>query len=250
MKSVLMLVLLVLVIVGVWAAANFGFEQTRAQTDTVYGAVRQIVVQSERGDVDLVPARRRIEVRQTRHWVLSRPKLEQTRRNGVLTLKSTCPAEAVVLKCYSDLRVAVPAGLHVMIQADSGDVDVRGTNLREVHAETDAGDIELDLRGLQEHVVAGSDSGDVDVVARFTRWTVDVQSDSGDVNVDVGGPPRRVVAGSNSGDVEVAVPRGAYRIRARSGSGDADVSGLRRNGRSLHSVHARTDSGDVTVRAR
>jgi len=210
MKSVLMLVLLVLVIVGVWAAANFGFEQTRAQTDTVYGAVRQIVVESERGDVDLVPARRRIEVRQTRHWVLSRPKLEQTRKNGVLTLKSTCPAEAVVLKCYSDLRVAVPAGLYVMIQADSGDVDVRGPNLREVHAETDAGDIELDLRGLQEHVVAGSDSG----------------------------------------DVEVAVPRGAYRIRARSGSGDADVSGLRRNGRSLQSVHARTDSGDVSVRAR
>ena len=252
MKNLLLMVVLVLVLIaGAWAAANFGFAQTKVQTETVRGTVRQIVIKSERGGVDLVPARRRIEVRETRHWVVSEPELKRTRKNGVLTLESTCSAEAAVVKCYLDLRVAVPAGVHVMVETGSGDIDVRGVNIRRVHGLSDSGDIEMDLAGLQERVVAGSVSGDIDIVARSAQ-TVDAQTDAGDVTVDVGSAPRpsRVVAGSNSGDVEVAVPRGSYRIRARSDSGDADVSGLRRNRRALRSVHARSDSGDVAVHAR
>ncbi|HEV2059239.1 MAG TPA: DUF4097 family beta strand repeat-containing protein [Solirubrobacteraceae bacterium] len=243
------LVLLLAIVVGVWAAANFAFAQTNVQSDKVYGTVRAIVVHSERGDVDLVPARRFIEVRETRHWVVSQPKLEQTRKNGVLTIKSSCTAERIVLKCHSDLRVAVPSGVKITVQTDSGDVDLRGTDVRHVRAETDSGDIEMDLSGRQQLVVVSSDSGDLDLVARSVR-SVDAQTGSGDVTVDVGGVPRRIVARSNEGDVEVAVPRGSYRIRAVAGSGDARVSGLRRNERSLQSVHARTHGGDVTVRAR
>ena len=250
MKSVLVVLVVVLVVIaGAWAAANFGFVQTKVRTDTVYGTVRQIVVKSDRGDVDLVPARRRIEVRESRHWVLSEPEFEWTRRNGVLTLESTCAAVAVILKCRSDLRVAVPAGVRVTVETQSADVDLRGTDVRSVRVETHSGDVELDLSGHQRLVWADSDAGDVDVVAR-SAGAVDAQTDSGHVTVDVGGRPRRVVAGSNSGDVAVAVPRGAYRIRALSDSGDAKVSGLRRDARSLQSVHARTHSGDVTVRAR
>ncbi len=250
MKSVAwILVLLLVVVAGVWAAANFGFVQTKVKSDTVYGKVREIVVKADAGDVDLVPARRLIEVRETRHWVVSQPKLAQTRKNGVLTLESTCTAERVVLKCYSDLRVAVPAGVRVTVEADSGDVDLRATNVRHVHVESDSGDIEMDLVGRQSLVFASSDSGDVDLVARSVR-AVDAQTASGEVTADVGGLPRRVVARSNSGDVAVAVPRGSYRVRAITESGDARVSGLRRNNRSLQSVHARTDDGDVVVRAR
>lgn len=250
MKNLGLVLLLVLVVIGgAWAAANFGFDQTEVRTDTVYGTVKEIVVETSSGDVDLVPARRLIEIRETRHWVASQPKLEQTRRDGVLTLKSTCSAERVVLKCYSDLRVAVPTGVRVTVEADSGDVDLRGTDVRSVHVDSDSGDIEMDLAGRQGLVFANSDSGDIDVVARSVR-AVDAQTGSGDVAADVGGLPRRVVARSNSGDVEVAMPRGSYRIRAISDSGDADVRGLRRNDRSLQSIHARADSGDVAVRAR
>lgn len=243
------LVLLLAIVAGVWAAANFAFAQTNVQSDKVYGTVREIVVHSGRGDVDLVPARRFIEVRETRHWVVSQPKLEQTRENGVLTIKSSCTAERIVLKCHSDLRVAVPSGVKITVQTGSGDVDLRGTDVRHVRAETDSGDIEMDLRGRQQLVVVSSDSGDLDLVARSVR-AVDAQTGSGDVTADVGGVPRRIVARSNEGDVEVAVPRGSYRIRAVAGSGDARVSGLRRNERSLQSVHARTQDGDVAVRAR
>ena len=250
MKNLVLVLVLVLVVIGgVWAAANFGFDQTEVRTATVYGDVREIVVESTSGDVDLVPARRLIEVREARHWVVSQPEFKQTRRNGVLTLKSDCTAERIVVKCYSDLRVSVPTGVKVTVEAGSGDVDLRGADVRSVHVESDSGDIELDLAGRQRLVFASTDSGDVDVVARSAR-AVDAQSDSGDVTADIGGLPRRIVTGSDSGDIEVIVPRGSYRVRAVSDSGDAKVRGLTRNGSSLQSIHARTDSGDVSVHAR
>ena len=214
------LVLLLLIVAAVWALANFAFAQTKVETDTVFGTVREIVVKADRGDVDLVSASKLIQVRETRHWVVSQPDLEQTRRNGVLTLESTCSPERVVIKCYSDLRIAVPPGVRVTVDAGSGDVDLRGTRPRSVHVESNSGDIEMDLGGRQTLVFASSDSGSLDLVARSVR-AVDAQTDSGDVTTDVGGLPRRVVARSNSGDVEVAVPRGSYRIRAIAESGDA-----------------------------
>lgn len=244
-----LLVSLLLVVAGAWALANFVFAQSTVRTDTVFGTVREVVVQADRGDVDVVPTAQRIEVRETRRWVISQPELEQRRRNGVLTLKSTCGAERFVVTCYADLRIAVPPGVRITVDAGSGDVDLRNADARSVHAESDSGDIEMDLRGRQTLVFASSDSGDIDLIARSVR-AVDAQTDSGAVTADVGGRPRRVVARSNSGDVAVAVPRGSYRIRAVAGSGDARVSGLGRNDRALQSVHARTDDGDVTVRAR
>lgn len=243
------LVLLLLIVAGIWALGNFALAQSKVHTDTVFGTIREIVVDADRGDVDLVPSSKLVVIRETRHWVVSQPELEQTRKNGVLTLESSCSPERVVVKCHADLRIAVPAGVRVTVDAGSGDVDLRGTDVRSVHVESGSGDIELDLDGRQTLVFASSDSGDVDLVARSVR-AVDAQTDSGDVSADVGGLPRRVVARSNTGDVAVTVPRGSYRIRAIAGSGDARVSGLGRNDRSLQSIHARTDDGDVTVRAR
>lgn len=250
MKNLALVFVLVLIVIGgVWAAANFGFDQTEVKADTVYGKIREIVVKSGGGDVDLVPAFKLIEIRETKHWVASQPEFEQTRKNGVLTLKSDCTAEKVILKCYADLRVAVPPGVRVTVEAGSGDVDLRGTAPRSVHVESDSGDIELDLAGRQTLVFVSSDSGDIDLVTRSVK-AVDAQTDSGDVTADVRGLPRRVVTRSNSGDVDVTMPRGTYRIRALSDSGEAKVRGLRRNNRSLQSIHARTDSGDVAVSGR
>ena len=64
------------------------------------------------------------------------------------------------MKCYSDLRIAVPPGVRVTVEAESGDVDLRGADPRSVHVETDSGDIEMDLAGRQTLVFASSDSGD------------------------------------------------------------------------------------------
>ena len=88
------LVLLLLVVAAVWALANFAFAQTKVETATVFGTVREVVVKADRGDVDVVPAPSSSRLRETRHWVVSQPELEQTRRNGVLTIQSTCSRRA------------------------------------------------------------------------------------------------------------------------------------------------------------
>ena len=210
MRNLLLVVLVLLVIVaGVWAAANFGFDQTKVKTDTVYGTIDEIVVKTDDGDVDLVPARR--AHRGSRDPALGRLQARaraDAQATACSRIESSCAAETVILKCYSDLRVAVPAGVKVTVEADSGDVDLRGTDVGSVHAESDSGDIEMDLAGRQRLVFASSDSGDLDVVARVgaRRRRADELRRRERGHRRPAAPRRR--AQHRLGDVEVAVPRG------------------------------------------
>lgn len=51
-------------------------------------------------------------------------------------------------------------------------------------------------------------------------------------------------------NVVVDVPAGDYEVDADTDSGDVDVAGITRNDHSPRSIKARSDSGDVTLRAR
>jgi DUF4097 and DUF4098 domain-containing protein YvlB len=247
-KLVLVIVLLVVLVGGGLALADFVFDETRTTTRTVSEPLRAIVVNADAGDVDLVPAGKRVQVRETQHYVLTKPKLEMVVKNGVLTLDSDCGAP--VLRCYADLRVTVPRGVTVTVVADSGDVDAREIDVRSAHIESDSGDVRLGLVGRQGLVWAHADSGRVDVIAASAR-AVDAQTDSGDVAVDVfRQAPRRVVARSDSGFVQVIARKGAYAIEAHSDSGDVTITGLTRNDRAPRSIEARSGSGDVALRAR
>ena len=249
MKKLLLLVVVVVVLAaGALALLNFVFDKERTKTHTVSGEVTEIVVKSQSGDVDLVPGGDQVEVRETQHYVFDKPKLERDVSGGVLTLESDCSAK-LALKCYSDLRVTVPAGIKVTVKADSGDVDARAIDVRNAHLESDSGDVRLDLVGRQTLAWAHADSGDVEVVTRDAQ-AIDAQTDSGDVDVDADGAPRKIVAITDSGDVDVALQAGPYAIDADSDSGDALVEGLQRNDDAPQSIQARTDSGDVKLRAR
>lgn len=247
MRTLLVLVALVVVVaIGGLAVINLAFDRTDVNTHAVAGDVRAIVVRSERGDVELVPARRGAVVRETQHFLIRKPVLERSMRDGVLTVETRCTT--YVIACYADLRIGVPAGVAVTVDADAGDVDARRVGVRALHAASDSGDLRLRLAGRQRLVWAHTDSGDVDAVAADAR-AVDAQSRSGDVVVAAGGAPRRIVARTDSGDVTVAVPRGDYAVDARADSGTVDVEGeISRNDRAERSIEARTDSGDVTLR--
>ncbi len=247
-KLLLAIVVLLLLAIAALAIANFVFDKKKTKTRTVAGTVSEIVVKSDGGDVDLVPASGQIEVRETRHYVFfKKPKLKQKLENGVLTLDTDCDLK--VLKCYSDVRVTVPAGIKVTVDSDSGDVDARGIDVRNAHLESDSGDVRLELGGRPLLAWAHTDSGDVDVVAADAR-AIDAQTDSGDIKVDADGDLRKVVALTDSGEVEATVPAGTYAIDADSDSGDVKVEGLSRNDGASKSIRARTDSGDITLRAR
>jgi Putative adhesin len=209
-----------------FGAVNYGLDDTQVNTYAMSGLIREVVVKSDSGSVDLVPGTAGVQVRETQHFVSMKPSLHRTVEAGVLTLDSHCTS--VVLRCYADLRVRVPAGVKVSVDADSGDVRAGWVDVREMRVRGDSGDIDLRLAGRQSRVYAHTDSGDVTTTVRA----------------------RSVDARTDSGDVSVYVPRGDYAVDADTDSGDVDVAGISRNDHATKSITARTDSGDVTVRAR
>jgi DUF4097 and DUF4098 domain-containing protein YvlB len=249
MKKLLIAILVVVVLaVGALVVVNLAFRQTSVTTRAVRATVREIVVRSDSGDVSLVPARTRIQVRDTRRYVVKKPKLTLAVKDGVLRVDTAC--DRLLFKCVADLRIAVPAGVRIRVVADSGDIDARELEARSAHLQSDAGEIRLGLVGHQSLVWAHTDFGRVEVLAPDAR-AVDAQSDSGDVAVDIyDRVPRRIVARSDSGFVQVLVPKAVYAIKAKTNSGSRKVGGLRRSARAPSSIEATSDSGDVIVRPR
>jgi hypothetical protein len=266
MKKILVVVILVVILVpGALALVGLAAGRTKVRTHAVAGPVREIVVKSDSGDVDLVAAGARVQVRETRHYVFKQPTLEQDLTDGVLTLEGDC--KGFFFNCSTDLRIAVPAGVEVTVEADSGDVDARAIRVPGIHARSDSGDMTLELAGHQSLVWAHSDSGDVRVasagaravdaaadsgdisVRAATARAVQARTDSGDVHVEARGDPRRIVARTDSGDIEVTVPAGEYAIDTDTDSGDVDVDDrISRDDRAPRSIQAQTDSGDVRIR--
>lgn len=256
MKSLLLGILcliLALLIAGAVAlgAVNLGIDQTATRNHTVFGAVREIVVKPGSGDVEFVPAGQLLRIRESQHYVISKPKLERTRRNGVLTIDTGCDDTlGGVVPCYSDLRVSVPRGVKLTVEAGRGDVGITGVGVRRARVETGSGDIEFGgLTGDPSLLWAHSQSGDIEMVVANAR-AVDAHSDSGDIDVDIATKPRRVAARSNSGDIQLTLPRGIYAVRARTGSGDLAVRGILRDRTSASTLDVRSESGDVELRPR
>ena len=245
--SLLVVALLALLAPTAVAAVNLLLDREDVRTYAISEPVRAIVVNAGDGDVHLVRAGERVEVRETRHYVTEKPTLDRDVSDGVLTLATHCGN--ALLRCSADLRVTVPAGAEVTVQTDAGDVDADGVDVGSAQLRSDSGNLSAALDGGQELVWARTDSGDIEVIAPGAR-AVDAQTDSGDVKVAGAGRLRRVVAQTDSGDVEVTVPGGEYAIDADTDSGDVVVDGLSRNDRVPRAIGARTDSGDVKLRAR
>ncbi len=112
--------------------------------------------------------------------------------------------------CGTGFRVELPAGVALRVKTNAGDVRAEAIESPAVRVRTNAGDIELDL-------------------ARA---------------------PSRVEADTNVGDVDIAVPGGAYAVDAGTTIGDREVAGLVEDASAARSISARSDVGDLTVRAR
>jgi DUF4097 and DUF4098 domain-containing protein YvlB len=246
-KLLIVIAILVVVVPGGLVLVGLALGHTKVRTHTVAGPIRAIVVKSDSGDVDLIPAGARVQVRETRHYVFKQPTLEQDVTNGVLTLDTHC--SGLYFNCSTDLRVTVPAGIEVTVDADSGDVHAGGIGVRDIHAQSDSGDVHLVLAGRPSLAWAHTDSGDVHLETAGAR-AVDARTDSGDVRVEARGETPRVAAQTDSGDVDVDVPAGEYAVVADTDSGDVNIDGISRNDRAPRTIVARTDSGDVTLDGR
>jgi len=91
-------------------------------------------------------------------------------------------------------------------------------------------------------------SGDVDIDG-ITGRQIDARSYVGDVHVDAA-RKGDITAHTNVGDVDVELPRGTYAVDSDTAVGDSDVDGVVDSDRAQHEIDARTDVGDVDVTAR
>src|SRR5206468_7949516 len=75
------------VLFGAVYAVNTFFDHEKSERFTISQPVQKVVVASDGGDVEVVAtATKRVIVRQTTHWVTSKPTPERTVSGGVLRL--------------------------------------------------------------------------------------------------------------------------------------------------------------------
>lgn len=191
--------------------------------------VHRIVVDSDSGDVE-IRAGLTSDVMVDRHdtWLIDRPTVRERYAGGTLTIGIKCGKLMSVLRCRSDLVIDAPPEIDVVVRARSGDVDLRGLSGRADIA-TRAGDI-------RTH--------------RLNPVTVNANTDAGNVSLDLVGQPARAAARSNAGNVDVVVPYGPYHVDANTDAGKVKVQGVIRDDLAPQTIDAATGAGDILVRAR
>lgn len=149
---------------------------------------------------------------------------------------------------------------HVVIKAESGDIDVvpGGRSLEVERTDRYAGD-SPDVSQTLEDGVLTIDAECEGVFSVFCAVdyrvevaagvTVDARTYVGDIDVEVA-RKGDVTARTHVGDVDVALPMGKYDVDTDTTVGDADVEGVIDSDRARHAVEARADVGTVDVTAR
>ncbi|WCB94185.1 hypothetical protein DSM104299_02914 [Baekduia alba] len=229
LRIVLFAALGLLVLSGVAFGVSESLHRTERSRAVVATPIHAIMVHSDAGDVDIrAGLTADVVVQRDDAWLVDRPNVSESLKDGVLTITTGCGHLKAVLRCRSNLKIDAPPDVDVKIKTKSGDVDLRGLSGR-ADVETDSGDI-------RTH--------------RLEPVTVRAMTDAGDVSLDLFGQPARTEAKSDAGDVHVTVPYGPYRVDANASGGNVKVEGLIRDDLAPQAIDALTNVGDVTVRAR
>jgi hypothetical protein len=169
------------------------------------------------------------------------PKVTWTMKDDRLVLRMKC--SGIVADCDARHRIEVPRGVTVKVEDSDGSVVAHGfrdpldisTNDGTVHVTDTTGPLRLH-------------SDDGSLRAEVSSRQVRASTADGSVRLTLGAVPDLVDSSSNDGAVTLALPRASYRVTTRTGDGSTQVS-VPRDDSSTHVVSARTDDGDITVRA-
>jgi hypothetical protein len=205
---------LLITAVGVAAVgASPLFEHSDHDVLAVDGPVTHVVVELDRGNVEVVASadrrNRSVTVERRPTWRLAEPTVEHRVGDGVLEVTARCPREVpIASRCWVDHRLEVPRGAAVSVRTGRGSITVE--SLRgAVDVRTGSGSVLGATLGSHDIVVI-SDGGDVSL--RFTEMPsrVEVASGGGDVDLVVPGGPFDLDVSDSGGTVEVEVPTRAH----------------------------------------
>ncbi len=190
---------------GIAYGTNQAFSTTDTETTRVSERVRAIDVDIDTGDVELVRGSQ-LTVEQTSEYLISKPDVEHSVKDGVLTLKSDCGG-LFLLDCTTDFRIAVPPGVAVKVRTDVGNVTSTALASSDVRVKTDVGDVDLGLTTAPDRLEALTDVGDVEFRLPDAAYATDTDTDVGEI--DVNGvvqddrAPRSVTAKTDVGDITI-----------------------------------------------
>ncbi len=170
-------------------------------------------------------------------------------------------AAAEVLEETDTHRETIPGKVdHVVIKAESGDIDVvpGGRSVQVERTDRYAGE-SPDVSQTLENGVLTIDAECEGALSVFCTVdyrvevpegvTVDAQTYVGDVDVEVA-HKANVTARTHVGDVGIELPQGKYDVDTDTAVGDADVEGVVDSGQARHTIEARADVGTIDVTAR
>lgn len=228
-RIVLLAALGLLVLSGAAFGLSEALHRTAMSRSVITSPVTKIVIDGDVGDVAVrAGLTGDVIIQRKDAWTVDRPSISERFADGVLTIKTDCGGLTEMLRCRSDLTLDAPPSVDVTIAVGEGDIELRGLSGR-TDVRTDRGDIRT---------------------FRLEPVTVRAESQGGDVSLDLFGQPVRTEAETDGGDVRVTVPFGPYRVDATAGAGDVKVEGVIRDDLAPQRIAALTKVGDITVRAR
>jgi hypothetical protein len=215
------------------SAAVFGLSELMQRTSSaralVARPVTHLVVTADTGDVTVrAGLTSNVIIDRKDSWLLSRPTVKEEVRGSTLYVEASCGGLRGVGRCRSDLLLDAPPEIDVRVNTRAGNVD---------------------LRGLSGRVQIKTRSGDI-ATHRLAPITLVADTDAGDVTLDLFGAPARTEARSRAGNVRVIVPFGPYRVDATTHAGNVKVEGIIRDDLAPQAIDALTGAGNITVRAR
>jgi hypothetical protein len=240
-------VVLVVLVCGIGAISLLSqvVSGTVDRVSTFSPAAGRFVVDTDEGDVELSPsADGQVHVRTVVRHGLGAPELIEEATPAGLRLDVDCN-DGLATRCDVQYTVEVPAAFEVVIGGTVGDVTASGLG-GPLTVDRLSGDIALfDLTGpLDLRTRTGEITAD-DLRTEVLR----AETDTGDVQLELLAAPRSVEVSTADGEVELAVPvDAAYRTDASTDSGEVSVL-VPVDPASVRALRIDSDTGDVTVRA-
>ncbi|HJU96937.1 MAG TPA: DUF4097 family beta strand repeat-containing protein [Jiangellaceae bacterium] len=244
---ILLVVAIVLLALGLWAAASWALRSTESDTVSIDESYDSIAIDVSAGDIvieagsgDDTTLEWRTEVGPFRDAEVSH-RVDGDR----LVIDTGCEGGLLSLPlsfCRADLSLTVPADVDVVAESSAGQVRASGLE-GSADLESSAGEVRVDDHSgrLRAHSSAGAV-----IVDGLASDDAEVSSSAGRVEVTATEPPQNLRAESSAGQVIVTLPDETYDLDADSSAGDVTIE-VPTDPDSRFHVEASSSAGDVTV---
>lgn len=205
--------------------------------------VRHVEIDIDAGAVTTTPADELVvAVERSSGWLGSTPSGSADVSGGVLRVTGSC-SRLTIGRCHTAVTVALPPGVGLTVRTAAGTIDVdgatAGADLRSVAGAIRVREIG---GGTRLRTEAGVIEGTV------ANGPVVATAAAGSVSLTLTGDVSRVSATTEIGAVVLVLPDAVYAVDAATTLGQARVE-VRTDSTSDRHVHARSEVGNVTIRA-